>query len=82
MAAVVLGLLGAVVLRRRCRKGPQLPPIPVALPSTGPNTLGEGGIPAELMTHHEPIWGGVWASDLQSGVVERGVGPDFGTSMR
>ena len=82
VAAVVLGLLGAVVLRRRCRRGPQLPPTPVGLPSTGHNTLGEGVIPAELMTYHEPIWGGVWASDLQSGVVERGVGPGFETSMR
>jgi len=82
VAAVVLALLGAVVLRRRRQRGPQLPPIPVGLPSTGHKTLEEGGIPAELMTHNEPNWGGVWASDLQSGVVERGVGPDFETGMR
>ena len=82
VVAVVLGLLGAMVLRRHRQKTSQLSPKPVELPSTGPKTLGEGGSPAELMEDNEAHWGGVRASDLQSGEVERGVGPGFETGTR
>ena len=82
VAAVVLGLLGAMALRRRRQRGPPLPPIPVELPQTEPKALGEGGIPVELMAHNESNWGGVWASELQAGEGQRGVGPGFETGMR
>ena len=82
VVAVILGLLGAMVLRRRRKKTSQLAPKPVELPPTGPKKLGEGGSPAELMENNEAHWGGVRAVDLQSGEVERGVGPDFETGTR
>jgi len=82
VVAVVLGLLGAMAFRQHRQKKLQLPPKPVELPSTGPKTLGEGGSPAELMEDSEAHWCGVRASDLQSGEVERGVGPDFQPGMK
>jgi len=75
VAAVVLGLLGAMMLRRRRQKRSQLPPKPVELPSTGPKALGEEGLSARPMEHSQVNWGQVWVADLQSGDVASGVGP-------
>ncbi|KAG0636421.1 hypothetical protein HOY80DRAFT_1088815 [Tuber brumale] len=72
VAAVLLGLLAGVLLRRRHqRKRSQLPPSPTKSPSTLSGTLEEGGSRAELMGHSRATSGGVCATELQTGDVAR-----------
>lgn len=75
VAAVALGLLGSMVLRRRRQKRSQFLPKPVELPSTVPKTLGGGGSPAELMEHSQVNRGRPCAWELPAEEVARDAGP-------
>ena len=75
VAAVALGLLGAMMLRRhrQKKKGPQLPPNPMKLPLTDAGNLEEGtsSTPLELMDHNRVSGGGVYTAELPAGEVAR-----------
>jgi len=74
VAAVALGLLGAMMLRRhrQKRKGPQLSPNPTKLPLTSTGNLEEGrSSPQELMDHNRVSGGGGYAAELPAAEVAR-----------
>ena len=69
VAAVALGLLGAMMLRRhrQKQKGPQLPPTPIELPLTDAGNPEEGSVPLELMDQNRVSGGGVYTTELPAG---------------
>ena len=73
VAAVALGLLGAMMLRRhrQKKKGPQLPPNPIELPLTDAGNREEGSAPLELMDHNRINGGGVYTTELPAGEAAR-----------
>lgn len=75
VAAVALGLLGAMMLRRhrQKKKGPQLSPNPTKLRLASAGNLEEGrsSSPQELMNHNRVSGGGGYAAELPAAEVAR-----------